>query len=362
MADIEHFIGGMKKVLLVVKDNPVLLQADNGKLSIASYNDYHSVIFSCPTGWANFKAVFSPEAAKELPQQADGASALEIEVASTNATLVADGIRSKFTTLDPGSLGLNRLLKKFSLDEPWITNGYDLKSAFSRVVHSANDKTIGDAVLRGYHLVRIGGHLELMASNGAVMTLCSIPVDGEGADRVLLLNPEFYTVASLLYDGDVTIGTGDDGALSLYCKDGETELTVISSLTSGKSFDYKTIIEGLQKSNNKVYKVEKDSLRDALKKLKFFMDDSVKSKIRVELTQDNIQLYSNNTKGASTVDVPTLRGDAESLTIHISGSNLSNYVNSIKTPELELFVSNDTTPLLLGNGESLEVIALFSPT
>lgn len=358
MADVEHFVSGLKAVLKITKDAPFLVEARSGKLYMASHNDFHSVIYECPTNWKDFKFVLSADVAKQLPQQIREKVDLLIDTVNNKVTLKSKGVKLNLNTLDKDSLSLTRLVKHFQKDMTWTVDGDVFKGAFSLVKHAANDKEIGDIVLKGYHLAQRQDAVELMASNGAMLAVTDIPAEGKVEDEVLLLNQEFDVAASLMFS-NLRIGYNDK-AVSMESKDDGRIIRTISALTTGNAFPYRTVIESAQKANLNHYEFDKGEFRDALKKLSFFMNADTKYKIKVTVGSDRIELETSNLYGKSQAQVRILDANQdEPLEFYISGENLLKYLQSTPAKTVTLYINDNSSPVYFEDGISVEVLVLF---
>jgi len=369
MNQTELFVDGLITVLKIVKkDTPVLVEASKGKLFIASYNDFHSIVFECETAWEDFKVILSAEVAKQLPRNIK--DTLTLEFPSKNVLVVkSKGVELKLTTLDADSLSLRKLMSKFSKDEDWIIGSGELKLAFNTIGHSANDKDIGDVVLKGYHLTRKNGSLEFMASNGAVMSVASWPLDLSSSDKegTLLLNEDFASIISLLYfekDAVVPVRLAfKDDTISIEAADATKERTlrVVSALTNGTPFNYVPIIESVAKENPFTYTLFRKDLLEALKTNAFFTSNELHNRVTLKLGKQAIEIESQNMYGQASTKVPLVESnDYEPVELLISGTYLINYLSTALDEEVTLSVKDDKSPVMFTDSYETEIITLFT--
>lgn len=359
MASAENVVEGFKTALKITKESPVVLEVRSGRLFIGTYNEYHSVIYECASDWADFKVVFSQNVAKEIPRAISGGKlTLEVVDDGRAVKLTSVGVKLKLALLDNAVLGLGKLVSKYTKDIFWEIDGKEFHNTLERVRHSANDKSIGDVVLRGYHLTKKGDGLEFMASNGASMSVSTVPLKNPSKhEGQVLLNPEFHQVSQLLGE-DTTLSFSED-AISVESVQGESIIRSVSLLTKGKAFDYAKVLEAV-KGNKKFAKFSTKVLFDALKRTDFFTDENQKYKVSLTITEGSMTISSSNAYGESTVAIEALDSnlDAEEY-MELSGVSLLNYLSSTKADSVSFYWDDTSSPIRIDDGVSTEVIVLF---
>mgnify|MGYP000468007678 CR=1 FL=1 len=358
--NVDNFKLGLTAVLQITKESPVLLEVKNGRMIFASYNNFHNVIFETETDLEDFKVVFPEKVARQIPKQIK--KTLSINQDGNTFSLVSDGSKMNVSTLSEDSMSLNGLVHHYQKDTIWEVDPESFKDAFKRVQHSANDKLIGDVVLKGYHLNISGGKAEVMASNGASMSLSYFDVDKE-EDNLFLLNQEFFNAVKLINGGSLNIGFNNK-AITLINQTEEYTLRIISSLNNGKPLNYGDVLNNVlkprtNKESSFGYFNTKE-MKEALKKMEFFFDESVKNRIHLEFQQDRIVLSSNNLYGDSKNQVrlfDTNFFDAEE--IYVSGVNLLSFLNSTSSENVEVSFVDKETPVLFSDSLGYEVITVF---
>jgi DNA polymerase III sliding clamp (beta) subunit (PCNA family) len=360
MASAKDVLEGLKTALKITKEAPVILEARSNNLFIGTHNTYHSVVVECPTEWEDFKVVLSFNTAKELPKSISG-DKLSLEITEQRTLkLISKGVKLNLSLLDNSALSLNSLVTKYSKNHVWVVDGTEFNDALDRVRHAANDKSIGDVVLRGYHLTRKSSGLEFMASNGATMAVSSVPLKNPEAteEGVLLLNPEFNQVSQLL-SGDTSMGFSED-AISLESHSGGTTLRVVSLLTKGKSFDYDSVIKKVE--GNKLFaSFDAKTLADAVKRTDFFTDEANKNKIIFNINANGTAaIHSSNYYGESSVHLQVVEHNLEDdIALEISGVYFLNYLSSLRSSTVTIYMTDEGMPIRLEDGLTTEVIVLL---
>lgn len=359
MASAENIVEGFKTALKITKEAPVVLEVRSGRLFIGTYNEYHSVIYECASDWADFKIIFSQNVAKEIPRAISGGKVnLEVIEDGRAVKLTSVGVKLKLALLDNAVLGLGKLISKYTKDVFWEVDGKEFHNTLERVRHSANDKSIGDVVLRGYHLTKKGDGLEFMASNGASMSVSTVPLKNKSThEGQILLNPEFHQVSQLLSE-ETTISFSED-AISVEAVGDSSIIRAVSLLTKGKAFDYDKVLTTV-KDNKHFSKFPTKVLFDALKRTDFFTDENQKYKIGLSLDKVSMTITSSNAYGESTVAIEALESNLTTAEyIELSGVSLLNYLSSTKSDTVSFYWKDASSPIRIDDGVSTEVIVLF---
>lgn len=358
MATAENVLSGLKAALKITNEKPVVLEARSGKLFIGSHNDFHSVVYECDTDWEDSKYVFTYDVAKELPKSISGTISLT-PVDGNMVKLVSKGVKLKLTLLEPTALSLSKLVTKFTKGEFWTVDGSSFHKSLELVKHSANDKTIGDEVLKGYHLTKVGDGLEIMASNGASMSVASTPLLTPSThEGCILLNREFGNLTPL-FSGKTTFAFTDE-TVSVTTELEGGVLRSVSTLTQGKAFNYKDIVS-FAESNDILVTFPTKTLLEALRRSDFFTDKKQNSRVTLLLDESQATIVSVNQYGESSQHVEVLESNLEDpLSVDLNGTSLLNYISSSKTDSVTLKLKDESSPAFLSNGLSKEVTVLFT--
>jgi len=361
MASSKDIVEGFKSVLKTSKDAPVLMEARDSRLFIGSYSDYHGILYECKTELKDFKAVFSNSIAKEIPKFVVGDN-IKLELVDDNRVvkLSTSSSKVKLSLLEDKALTMAKLLNKYEKVFVWEVDGADFRESLEQVRHSANDKSIGDIVLRGFHLTKTGNRIEFMASNGASMSVSKFPVANLGmeVDKQLLLNSEFHQISQLL-EGKTKISFNDDAISVESHIDDDRVIRAVSLLTKGKAFDYNKVLK-LVAENESYVKLEAKQLFETLRRINFFTDDSQKNKVSLNIKPEEVTLYSANHYGESSVKLEVVETNFDDeITLELSGVNLLSYLSNVKSDSISLFWKDDSSPIRLEDGIRVEVIVLF---
>jgi hypothetical protein len=351
------FLQCLSDILKVSRESPILLTCKGGTTSIGTYSSYHSVVYACDTDLDDFTAVISNEVARQL-QRSLNENGLKIVQTAGGLKIICAGLKTTVATLTE-NITLTKLLSKYSGDETHSVNGELLKQAFVRVKPSADDKSIGDVVLRGYHMTTNAETLELMATNGAVLTTVLIPCESELDNSTVLLNPEFHHLASLLPNENISLRQAKD-TLSVYAETEDSKMFAVSNFTSGSPVPYASVVESAMK-NPIVVRFNTRDFLEGLRKLSFFTDESLRNKVEITVFEDLITLYANNSHGDFLVEL----GVDESHNIPLAGlkmvtshSNLIGFFNSSKSLTTEMRMQDSKSPIYLTDGFVHQVAVL----
>ena len=251
---------------------------------------------------------------------------------------------------------MDKLLTKYEDTVTHEVNGDKLNEAINMVKSSANDKSIGDVVLRGYHMHTDNDLIELMASNGSVLTSVVIPCISDLEGSTVLPNPEFHQITSLL-SGNVTLSQQED-TLSIYASSSERELFAVTNFTSGKPIPYREVMTQVAENDIK-FMVNSREFLEALKKISFFLDDRSRVELRIE---DGILIMmSGNTQGDSKVAVSIDEEEniPEDMTIATNYYNLYSFFNSTNSLLTSIQIKDDKSPIYLTDGLMHRVSVLY---
>lgn len=358
----EYILDGITTALKVTKDTPVVIEVSNGLMSVGTYNDYHSVVYECPTDLEDFKAVLSFQTAKELPKILSSEN-IELSLEKDVTLVVSSGdIKLRLSLLDPSVLSIKRLTAKYSTNFEWEVDGVAFNNSLSRVSHAANDASIGDVVLRGYHLTEKSDSIEFMASNGAILSIASVPatpISDQSLCRVVLLNQEFNQATQLLYPSSKLAISND--TISFESVDGVRKLKVTSILTKGTGFNYQPVLDAT-KQNTSFASFDTKLLTKSVKKVTFFTDEIAKNKLRFSFTTTGkVNLYSSNNYGEALVTLDAIDSNmVTDFSVFLSGVHLLKYLSSLKSGSVTLYLKDENSPIRLEDGLSKEVMVTIN--
>lgn len=357
------FLAGLKNVLKVTNDSPVLVEVRNGTLYIGSYNDYHGIVYECPTEWDDMKTVLNINSAQELVKQMTTDEDLSIVVSEDGhrAKVTFDKTKLNLTVLTPDSMNLSSLMKRYIKEPVWHLDGTEFSAAVSRVSHSSNYKALGDVVLRGYHLTKLDNSLEVMASTGATLTVSQVPLHKSTDDNqeVLLLNPEFQEVSDLLYE-HMSVAFDEQTISITSWNDTDEILRVVSALTQGNPFNYRELVTETEETNTIQLTFSTKDLLAGVRKNSFFTDDKLQHRLEIELHQEHITLSSRNVYGEVNAQVPVLETNLrESISLSLRSPFMVNLLANTRSETITLHVRDGTSPVLFDSGLSKEIMVVF---
>lgn len=356
------FLENLKSILKISKEAPVVIHSSSGRVSIGSHSDYHSVVISSSSTWQDFTVRLSNEVARQVAR-AVTEERLAFNLDSGNVKISSKGVKLDLPMVESSST-IGKLLTKFSKTGEYFVIGKEFRDAVALVKHAANDRTIGDIVLRGYHLVARDSHFELMASNGAVMAVTRVSYSGLSGttpdeDVIYLLNPEFHQVAELFHE-EVSVSPSED-TISFSSKSSSTELSVVTKLTQGNPAPYQQVIASVEK--NPIYmKVNTKNLYEAVRRIDFFTDENNNNRVSMLLKDGEVEVTTYNQHGHSTVRVEVNSSYGlpnDGITLVTRWNNLVGFFSSATEEETTILVKDETSPILLKSGQLEEVIVLF---
>lgn len=342
------FLQSLGDALKISKEAPVLITSEGGKTSIGTFSSYHSVVFTMETDLADFSAVVPNELARQL-QRTLNESRLKFETEGNTLTARAKGVKLT-VPLSTEKITLESLLTKYSDKKTHELNGELFNQAVVRVKPSANDKSIGDVVLRGYHMTTDDGIIEVMATNGAVLTTVAVPCDSKLKDSTVLLNPEFHLISQFLEEDSAF--AQEEATLSLYSKGKERETFAVTNFTKGNPVPYSKVIEAAQK-NEVTFKVNNKEFLDALKGVAYFADETKKNRIELTALPEGLVISSNNSQGNSVVElsIDEVEGIPEAgISMATSHDNLIGYFGATKSLLTEIRIKDSKSPIYLTDG------------
>lgn len=352
-----RFLFNLKELLRISGDAPVLMSVKDKKIYVGAHTYYHSIILESPMDMPDFTTVIEGKSAQQVSRS----------MTSTRFSITHDsgivfssvGVKLSLPVLE-SDLSINKLAAKFSKDETHTVLGEALASAVKRIKHAANDTSIGDVVLRGYHMTTTRDSIEFMSSNGAVLAVTKIEAETE-SEGVILLNPEFHQVASLFSEEKVSIRQGKD-TISFESKTSdERVIRVVSNLTYGEPISYSDVVSSVQQ-NPISLEINSRNFNNALKAGGFFTDDDHNNRVSLKISQDDIEIHASNAKGhaVATVEPDTSTGVPENgLTVITGYTNLAGFLANSSTATIELRLKDSNSPMYFTDGVVHGVSVLF---
>lgn len=347
---------GLSGLLKVAKGNPLLIEVKSNKLFMGTYSDYHKVVYEFPCDHEDFRAVFSDDIVKDLPHLVSG----DFTVSENSITFKRGKDRTDIS-LSKEPITLTGLSKGYEKKNLAHFLGSEIRSAFSYVKHASNDKSLGDVVLRGFHLTLDSNKAEVMSSNGFMLSVVPVQQTNDEFNQsdILILNSDFFNAVKLVDDEyDVHIGY-NDSALSLTQEADGYILRVITSLTKGNPLPYQKVLKEVEPRNKTQYVVDKNSFVDALRGITIFSED------RAEFGFYNtgeVSIFTSGDRGSATreVDVKsfTLEEDLQdSIKINFNPTYLTSFLSSVKSEELSINLAGPKSPVLFLDNFGKEVIS-----
>jgi DNA polymerase III sliding clamp (beta) subunit (PCNA family) len=345
----------LSSILKVVKDKPILIEVRSNKLYVGTYNDFHKVIYETPLLNDNFRITISPEISKELTNFISDDFYIDEKYVLFKKR---DGSSTKISLVED-DISLTLLAKGYEKNTKAEFNGKELKEAFSYVKHASNDKSIGDVVMKGAHFTIKPGSSEIMASNGAMLSVSNthqINPDFNFSE-ILLLNSDIFNVIKIIGDENVKIGFNENN-LTLSYTEGLFTIRIISSLLSGKSpLPYKDVITNTKNSNKLNYVVEKLSFLDAVRQVKIFTENRLKISL---YNTGEFEVSAFGSKGEAKRSVNVISSENkkdENLTVDVNVDYLFSYLVSNKSDVIKVSFSGQESPVLFEDSVGIEILA-----
>lgn len=352
---------GLKLVLQVVSDSPVLIQSGNDKVYVATYDKDHVAIYtSLHNNAPEYRVVLSYDTAKQLLTHFNGG---KIEVKDDVLNVSLGKSKASFSTIDE-NISLTSLTKKYSDENPIRIDPGEFRRLYAETVHSSNNKSIGDVRFQGFHLAHFGDSTEVMTTDGTVISLATTPHQSPALDEPIIIinNPGFSKIPPALAGAkDLSLSISDD-TLSLVAMFGDDEaFRVISSLVRGTPIGYQAVVERTRAANTSEYRISNAAFSEALTKVAYFSaGDENKEKIILNIDKNVCTISATNGKGSTSLDVDLTPVDTkqEQWTIATDRSYLHSYLKSTKHEDITMRLGGDKLPMLFEAGTSTEIISV----
>lgn len=346
---------GLINLLKISKGNPFLIEAKNKKLYIGTYTDYHKVIYETGIDSEDFRAIISSEIAKDIIDIASQ----DFEV-KENSMIFRQKDNTTVINLEKESINLFDLAKGYEKINVSHFNGKEFKDAFNYVRHASNDKSLGDTVLRGFHLTINSNKAEVMASNGFVLSVVPLQQinDEFQESATLLLNPDFYNITKLIPDSPIHLGY-NESSVSLTCESEDYVIRIITSLTKGNPLPYQRVLSDVSPKNLTKYVLSKNSFLSSAKQARVFSED--KSTLKFYNTGE-VDIFSSGKKGETKVSIEVKEyslkdDDQESIEIKINSDYLLRFLQSVKSELIQVKLNSESSPVLFEDNFGIEMIA-----
>jgi len=346
---------GLITVLKIAKENPILIEKRTDQLYVGTYTEYHKVVYqtTVKNTLENFKAIISAQIAKDLPDMISG----DIEVDEASISFKNSSNKTKIALVQD-SMSLTSLARGYEKENNASFNTNELREAFFYTRHASNDKTIGDLVMRGFHFTLNSSACEVMASNGAILSLVKLYQTNPDFDKshVLLVNPDFFNVLKLL-QGETTFVGFNENSVSLTSSNNNHTLRIISSLINGKNLPYESVVSSARSSTKVRYVVDKRSFVDAVKQVKVFSDKSIELKI---FKTGEFEVSTEGTLGSANRDVKVVSYENpidENFLLKVNVEMLFSYLSANKEEFISINVKSDGDPIVFEDNFGLDILA-----
>lgn len=353
-----RLLTNLKELLRVTGDAPVVLSFNKDKVFVGSHTDYHSVILESPfTYGENHEIVIDGKSAQQIVRSITP-ERFKV-VVDNGVTFSSKGVKLVFPALE-SKLTVATLAAKFDKTETHLVDGAEFAAAVKRIKHAANDTSIGDVVLRGYHLTTKKDALEFMSSNGAVLAVTEIPALVSGTEGIALLNPEFHQIAAL-FSSSLSIRQSKDTISFESTATDERVIRAVSNLTYGEGVPYASVVEQVSK-NPIAVEVNAKMFVEALKASVFFTDETANKRITLTLKPDDIEIHASNDNGKSltTVEPDNTTGlKDDGISIITGYSNLFGFLSNSNSPVVTIKVKDSMSPIYVDTGNVKGVSVLF---
>lgn len=351
----KHLIA-LKNILKVTKDAPILFESYGGKTFISSYNEYHVLCGEVASGENDYNFLLVNEVARQVARSCSD-DGFTFSLKGDSVTFKSRGVSIKLPTITEESSSTKKLMSKYSTSKDILVDGESLSRVVSGVKHASNDKSIGDVVLKGYHLSASKDKIEMMASNGAVLSVATLSAD-TSLSQTFLLNQDFHQI-SQLFHGEVTVGVGSDTLSCTFLGEDGVTYRVVTGLTSGTPIAYSGVLESAEKNKYKVV-LETRDFYEALKRVEFFTDEDRNSRVLVKIAADEILLSAGNHMGESQVRLqPVSSVMSDEVSLELGLPSLVSFLASVKDGEVELRFKDGLSPIYLLSETVKDVMVLF---
>ncbi|MFA5626192.1 MAG: hypothetical protein WC965_01790 [Thiohalomonadaceae bacterium] len=359
---MDEIFAGLDTVLKIVDtDSDVLIQSFGTKLYVASNNEYHAAIHEVVTDTEPFRIVLEGESAKQLHKAFYGGS---ISVDDNILTVDSDGSSAEFLGLTgKEKLTVKRLGAKYTADDPVSIEPTELLRLFSETKHAAGSRDVGDVRFTGYHICIGSSTLEVMATDGSVISLTDAKATYHGDDaHTLVVGEEFSVVPALMPGAEKALLAWKEGTISTTFTKGKETLRVVSNIIAQSPILYQEVVEKTVSANTNEYIIPRSDFVTALNKVIFFTGDDQKQRIDIEVEGSVCTFRAKNNKGSVTAisAITPLVTEHEKLKFGINLTYLLAFLKSTKYEDIHLWVNTDKTPILFTTGTGKEIIAVFN--
>lgn len=337
------------------KDSPILLEVRNNKLFVATKTNFHKLILESNFTSPDFRAVISSEIAREAQSMLLG----DFELHEDFIQFKNKSNKTKIALLKD-NISLMDLARGYEKNNNAVFDGIELRDAFFYTKHASNDKSIGDVVLRGFHLTLNESSAEIMASNGAILSLVKVnQKDIEfSKNQVLILNPDFFSLIKTFGDEEVKVGFNEN-MISLTQTTENFTLRAVSALVSGKQpLPYDTVIKAAKSNVKLSCVVTKKSFIDAVKDVKVFSPDN-KSTLKLYKTGE-LEIKADGSRGEAVreIEVSSIRNpNDENFEVRLNVEYLLNYLSGNKSELISVGFSEPLAPIVFEDSYGVEVLA-----
>lgn len=346
---------GLVTVLKVAKDNPILIEKRNDQLYVGTYTEYHKIIYqtSIKNDKSDFKAVIPASIAKNVPDMILG----DVLIEDSCITFVSDSNKTKISLVED-SINLVNLARGYEKENNAEFNTTELKEAFFYTKHASNDKTIGDLVMRGFHFTLKNSECEVMASNGATLSLVKLfqtNIDFS-KETVLLVNPEFFNAIKVL-EGEFTKVGFNENSVSLTSTTDNYTLRIISSLVNGNSLPYENVVLSAQQNSQVSYVISRRSFLEAVKQVKVFSEKSVLLKF---FNTGEFEVESESSSGSATrsIEVKSYENELDkNFNLKVNVEMLFSYLLSTKQEFISVSIKDNESPILFDDNFGINILA-----
>lgn len=347
---------GLLTILKLAKENPILIEKRGQQLYVGTYTEYHKVVYqtTIKDNKDNFKAIISAQIAKDLPDMILG----DIQVEENSMSFINGADKTKISLVEDSNINLTYLARGYEKENNASFNTEELRSAFFYTRHASNDKTIGDLVMRGFHFTLNPISCEVMASNGAILSMVKLHQTNPDFNKshVLLVNPDFFNALKVL-QGETTAVGFNETAVSLTSEHENHTIRIISSLINGKNLPYENVVSSTRSSVAVKYVVDKRSFLDSARQVKVFSDKSAEIKI---FKTGEFELHSQSATGNATRAVKVLshqNKSDENYVIKLNIDLLFAYLNSCREELISVGIKSSDAPVLFEDNFGLDILA-----
>lgn len=357
--NIETFKTALAQSLALTKSY-VIFDIKPSTVYLAAYNDFHAVCFTIPNNQTitEMKFALNKEIAQELLKNTN--QFLELHLEDTFLKIKSVNVNLKLPFMNEFN-SVSNLFTHYEKEKALGLDANLFKQAINFIKHSANDKEVGDVVFKSYNLKKIDNSLECMATNGATLSLISLPLLNSQVEQFnILLNPNFQDVLPFITDDSVLLTFGaNKQAVSFDLDYKDYGVRVVSVLTQGEPLDYQPIYDSAIQNNTHHFTCLSKDLIDMLKKVEFFSSgkEIYERKIKLVFDIGKLVVHATNKNGEIEAEIPISNKDNIQTEITLDSQNILKYIKSLtKNSNLNLYLSDTKDNLLIDDGRHKEII------